>query len=190
MENRCWYLDATVMWGLSSTQTWVLWKFTIPSLVNPASSVNRMLATHFVFTKHFGRSHWQNPALARRSRGVRACPRWMWYRLSDCSWRVLRTRGKPIPSAATILRTLVPGSSSTLLNRQTSRKFAPTSAGIYFWTYVHWDGFVHLSEYCILLKPVACLFNILYMVLPTLCFRYYNMLLLLNCLGVSWYILF
>jgi hypothetical protein len=25
MENRWWCLDDTVVWGLSSTQTWVLW---------------------------------------------------------------------------------------------------------------------------------------------------------------------
>jgi hypothetical protein len=35
-----------VVRGLSSIGTWVLWKFAIPSLVNPVSSVNRMLATH------------------------------------------------------------------------------------------------------------------------------------------------
>jgi hypothetical protein len=49
MENRCWCLDATVLCELPPIQTWVLWKFTIPSLVNHASSVNRMLVTHCVY---------------------------------------------------------------------------------------------------------------------------------------------
>jgi hypothetical protein len=79
MENRCWYLDATVVWGLSSTQTWVLWKFTIPSLVDTDLSVNRMLATNHVFTTHFARSHWQNTTLAQWPGGVRASTRRMWY---------------------------------------------------------------------------------------------------------------
>jgi hypothetical protein len=35
MENRCWCLDAAVVWGFSSTHTWGLWKVTIPSLENP-----------------------------------------------------------------------------------------------------------------------------------------------------------
>jgi hypothetical protein len=53
MENRCWCLDDTVVWRLSSTQTWVLWKFTILCLVNPASSVNKMLATKCADSKWF-----------------------------------------------------------------------------------------------------------------------------------------
>jgi hypothetical protein len=81
MENRCSCLDATVVWGLSSTQAWVLWKFTILSLLNPASSVNSILATNYVFTKHFVRSHWQPspPPPARWSERRRSCTRWMWY---------------------------------------------------------------------------------------------------------------
>lgn len=42
-------------------------KFTIPSLVNPTSSVHRMFATNYVFTMHFGRSHWKYTILARWS---------------------------------------------------------------------------------------------------------------------------
>jgi hypothetical protein len=64
MENRCCCLDTTVAWGLSLSQTWVLWKFMIPSLVNPASSINRMLATNCVFRIHFARSHRQNTTFA------------------------------------------------------------------------------------------------------------------------------
>jgi hypothetical protein len=58
-----------VAWRLLSTQTWVLLKFIIPSLVNPAASVNRMLVTDCVFTTHFARSHGQNTTLARWSGG-------------------------------------------------------------------------------------------------------------------------
>jgi hypothetical protein len=36
------------MWGLSSTQTWVLCKVTVPSLVNPTSSVTWMLITNCI----------------------------------------------------------------------------------------------------------------------------------------------
>jgi hypothetical protein len=39
MEIRCSRLDDTAMWELSSTQTWVPWKFTGLSVVNLASSV-------------------------------------------------------------------------------------------------------------------------------------------------------
>jgi hypothetical protein len=37
-------------------------------------------------------------------------------RVIDCSWRILQTMGTLIPSAVAILRTLVKGSSSTLLS--------------------------------------------------------------------------
>jgi hypothetical protein len=68
------------MWGLSSIQTWALWKVIIPSLVNPTSSVNRILATNYVFTtQQLARSHWQNTTLAQWSGGVRAYTRWTWY---------------------------------------------------------------------------------------------------------------
>jgi hypothetical protein len=49
MENRCWCLDATVAWRMAIHPAWVLRKFTIPSLVNPASSVYRTLATKCVY---------------------------------------------------------------------------------------------------------------------------------------------
>jgi hypothetical protein len=42
-------------------------KFTIPSLVNPTSSVNRTLTTNYVVTMNFGRSHWENATLAQWS---------------------------------------------------------------------------------------------------------------------------
>jgi hypothetical protein len=78
-ENRCWCLDAIVVCGLSSTLTWVLWNFTVPSLANPTSSVKRVLATNYMFTTHFVSSHWQNTTLARWPGGVGPCIRWMWY---------------------------------------------------------------------------------------------------------------
>jgi hypothetical protein len=42
-------------------------KFTIPSLVNPTSSVNRMLAKNYVVTMNVRRSHWKNTTLAQWS---------------------------------------------------------------------------------------------------------------------------
>jgi hypothetical protein len=41
MENRCWCLDATIIWGVPSAQARILWKFVV--LVSSASSVKRML---------------------------------------------------------------------------------------------------------------------------------------------------
>jgi hypothetical protein len=43
-EKQCQCIDSTVVWEFF--QIWELWKFTIPSLVNSASSVYRMLAIH------------------------------------------------------------------------------------------------------------------------------------------------
>jgi hypothetical protein len=42
-------------------------KFTVLSLVNPSSSVNRMLATNYVVTMNFGTSHWKTTTLAQWS---------------------------------------------------------------------------------------------------------------------------
>jgi hypothetical protein len=125
-ENTCWCLDATVMWGLSFIQTWFLWKFTIPSHVNPAVSVKLCVYNAFrekPFAKH--RS-------CTRSAGVDACG-WMRYGLSDCSCITLQTRGTQTPSAAAILGAYVPKSSPTLVNTRTSRKLSHLSAGICFW---------------------------------------------------------
>jgi hypothetical protein len=44
-----------------------------------------------------------------------------------------------LPSAAAVLLTLVPGSSTALLNKRTSWKRAYISAGIGFWPYVDWN---------------------------------------------------
>jgi hypothetical protein len=77
-KNQCWCLDAEVVWGLSSTQTWDLRKFTISSLVNPALSVNRMLTISCLSTTFFVRSHWQNTMHAPWSGGVKTCIHWMW----------------------------------------------------------------------------------------------------------------
>jgi hypothetical protein len=53
-----------------------------------------------------------------------------------------KTSETPLHSAAAVLRTLVPGSSSTHLNMRTSRKLVHKSAGINFWTYVDWETFL------------------------------------------------
>jgi hypothetical protein len=63
LKNQCWFLEATVVWGLPSIQILVLCKFTISSFVNPASVVNRMLAANCVSGTHFSRSHKQNTRL-------------------------------------------------------------------------------------------------------------------------------
>jgi hypothetical protein len=123
-----------------------------------------ILSTNCVSTTHFMRIHLQNTTLAWWSEGVRACTCWMWYRQSDCSWRVFQTRGTPIPSAAEILHTLVPGSSSTLLNTQTSILGVWTDQGLLqsnahgakgpdllncWWNLMNnlWDGILHCG-YC------------------------------------------
>lgn len=58
-------------WGLSCTQTWVLRKFTMQPLVNPASRVSRMLATNYMFATNCPRSHMKNTC-ARWSAGCGA----------------------------------------------------------------------------------------------------------------------
>jgi hypothetical protein len=63
----------------------------------------------------------------------------MWYGLCYGSWRVLQTRGTPIPLAAAILRTLNLGSSSGILNMRTYRKLSRISAGVDIWAYADWD---------------------------------------------------
>lgn len=63
-----------VVWELPSTQTWALQNFTVLSLVNPSSSVNRILATNCALTMHF---YWQNTTLAQWSGGVGICTHWM-----------------------------------------------------------------------------------------------------------------
>jgi hypothetical protein len=63
MENQCSCLDDTDVWGLSSTQIWVLWKFTTPSLVNYALSVKRMLAKKCMFKTHFLEATGKTPPL-------------------------------------------------------------------------------------------------------------------------------
>jgi hypothetical protein len=47
--------------------------FTIPSIVNLASAVNRALARNCRFTAHFEKNHWQNTTHAWCSVGVKAC---------------------------------------------------------------------------------------------------------------------
>jgi hypothetical protein len=98
VENRCWCLDATVAWGLASTQIWVLWNFTVPFHVNPTSSANRVLATNSVSRTHLPRNHWQNTTLARWSGGVGVCTSFTWHGYSDYSRRILQTRGISISS--------------------------------------------------------------------------------------------
>jgi hypothetical protein len=51
-----------------------IWKFTIHSTVNSASSVKSMLATN-----HGHTSHWLSTTLAWWSEGVNTCTNWMWF---------------------------------------------------------------------------------------------------------------
>jgi hypothetical protein len=149
MENRCWCLDATVAWGLSSIHTWGLWKYTIPLLVNPASSVSRMSATNCAFTSHFSSSHYENTTFARRSWGLRACTRWMWYGWSDCSQRNLPIRRTPKPQETD---SGIFYCSSKYENFSKTRSYFSRHR---FYTDVDGEVFAHLIEYCTHLKPVA-----------------------------------
>jgi hypothetical protein len=72
------------------------------------------------------------------------------------------TTGTPIPSAVAILHTLIPGSSSTLLNMQIPRKLAHISPGTDFWIYVDWNPFANLSESYTPLNPVTHFLTLVY----------------------------
>jgi hypothetical protein len=85
------------------------------------------------------------------------------------------TRGTPIPSAAAILHTLIPGSSSTLFNMQTSQKLAHISQGFDFWIYVDWNPFANLSQSYTPLNPVTHLFKTcIWIILETMSIRIYS----------------
>jgi hypothetical protein len=98
MENRCWRLEATVVWGFSSTQTWVLWKFTIPSRLISKQVLATGLGLRHTLRKDTGSTTTLDNAP------------WTLYVPSDCSYRNSRNKAKVIPSTAAVLRTLVPGS--------------------------------------------------------------------------------
>jgi hypothetical protein len=153
MANRCWCLDSAVEIIIHLDIHQVSWKFTVLSFVNPASSVNRRLATDCVFTTQF--AIWKTPPLhdgqETWGRALTRCGRG-----NDCSQRIFQTRGTLIiSSAAAILHTLGPGSSSTLLNMPTSQKLVHISLSIDFWTYIAWDFFAHLSESYTPFMPVT-----------------------------------
>jgi hypothetical protein len=70
--------------------------------VNPASSDSRTVAANCLFGTQFSKRQRQNTTPVQWSLcdALSGC---------CCSWRILRARGTPIPSAAAVLRTLFSG---------------------------------------------------------------------------------